>query len=151
MINGGGYPRRHFSRDCHYASTVVHVCDVFDALHTERPYRAAWPSAKALHYIERRAGREFDPLVANAFIALMRQHERAVGVVGEASPVVPVSASGPRRTAGLLSAIAFPPPAATTPDAGAAVATAEDSGAVATAAPPSPPSDHSPNGHPTGG
>jgi putative nucleotidyltransferase with HDIG domain len=33
MINGGGYPVRHFSRDCHYASTLVHVCDVFDALH----------------------------------------------------------------------------------------------------------------------
>ena len=47
-----------FPRDCHYASTVVHVCDVYDALHTDRPYRAAWPSAKALHYIQRRAERE---------------------------------------------------------------------------------------------
>ena len=78
MINGGGYPRRHFSRDCHYASTVVHVCDVYDALHTDRPYRAAWPSAKALHYIERRAEREFDPGVAGAFIALMRKNERGL-------------------------------------------------------------------------
>jgi putative nucleotidyltransferase with HDIG domain len=78
MINGGGYPRRHFARDCHYASTVVHVCDVYDALHTERPYRAAWPSAKALHYIERRAEREFDPAVAGAFIGLMRKNERGL-------------------------------------------------------------------------
>lgn len=78
MINGGGYPRRHFARDCHYASTVVHVCDVYDALHTDRPYRAAWPSAKALHYIERRAEREFDPVVAGAFITLMRKNERGL-------------------------------------------------------------------------
>jgi putative nucleotidyltransferase with HDIG domain len=78
MINGGGYPRRHFARDCHYASTVVHVCDVYDALHTDRPYRAAWPSAKALHYIERRAEREFDPAVAGAFIGLMRKNERGL-------------------------------------------------------------------------
>jgi putative nucleotidyltransferase with HDIG domain len=78
MINGGGYPRRHFARDCHYASTVVHVCDVYDALHTDRPYRAAWPSAKALHYIERRAEREFDPAVAGTFIALMRKNERGL-------------------------------------------------------------------------
>jgi putative nucleotidyltransferase with HDIG domain len=148
MINGGGYPHRHFSRDCHYASTVVHVCDVFDALHTERPYRAAWPSAKALHYIERRAGREFDPLVANAFIALMRQHERAVGVVGEASPVMPVGAPSQRRTGSLLSAMAFPPPGATDTDAAAA---ADDDHAVATAAPPTPASSHSSNGQPTGG
>lgn len=88
MINGGGYPRRHFARDCHYASTVVHVCDVYDALHTDRPYRAAWPSAKALHYIERRAEREFDPTIANTFIALMRKNERAVFFVDESTPVV---------------------------------------------------------------
>jgi len=84
-INGGGYPRRHFARDCHYASTVVHVCDVYDALHTDRPYRAAWPSAKALHYIERRADREFDPAVANAFIALMRKNERGLDAKGVAN------------------------------------------------------------------
>jgi putative nucleotidyltransferase with HDIG domain len=85
MINGGGYPRRHFARDCHYASTVVHVCDVYDALHTDRPYRAAWPSAKALHYIERRAEREFDPAVARAFIALMRKSERGLDAKGVAN------------------------------------------------------------------
>jgi putative nucleotidyltransferase with HDIG domain len=88
MINGGGYPRRHFARDCHYASTLVHVCDVFDALHTDRPYRAAWPSAKALHYIERRAEREFEPTMAASFIALMRKNERAVISIDETTPVV---------------------------------------------------------------
>ena len=46
MIDGGGYPRRHVQRDCHHASTLVHVCDVYDALRTDRPYRAAWPSVR---------------------------------------------------------------------------------------------------------
>jgi putative nucleotidyltransferase with HDIG domain len=87
MINGGGYPHRHFTRACHYASTVVHVCDVYDALHTDRPYRAAWPSAKALHYIERRADREFDPTVVAAFLTLMRKNERNLEVAGIASVV----------------------------------------------------------------
>jgi putative nucleotidyltransferase with HDIG domain len=85
MINGGGYPHRHFTRDCHYASTVVHVCDVYDALHTDRPYRAAWPSAKALYYIERRAAREFAPAVVTAFITLMRKNERNLETAGVAS------------------------------------------------------------------
>lgn len=76
-IDGGGYPRRRFSRDCHYASTVVHVCDVYDALRTDRPYRPAWTSARALEYIERRSGKEFDPEIAEAFASLMRHHERA--------------------------------------------------------------------------
>ena len=52
MLNGGGYPAFHFVRDTHYASRLVHVCDVYDALCTNRPYRAAWTSAKALDYIE---------------------------------------------------------------------------------------------------
>src|SRR5262249_25477819 len=73
-------------RDCHYASTLVHVCDVFDALHTDRPYRPAWPSAKALHYLERRADREFDPTMASTFINLMRKNERAIILVNETTP-----------------------------------------------------------------
>jgi putative nucleotidyltransferase with HDIG domain len=32
MINGGGYPDRHYRCDCHKASALVHVCDVYDAL-----------------------------------------------------------------------------------------------------------------------
>ena len=99
MINGGGYPRRHFARDCHYASTLIHVCDVYDALHTDRPYRAAWPSAKALHYIERRAEREFDPTMAAAFIGLMRKNERAIMRVGDTTPITGPGA--PRPSGGI--------------------------------------------------
>lgn len=87
MINGGGYPHRHFNRDCHYASTLVHVCDVFDALHTDRPYRPAWSSADAVAYIERRSGTEFDPLIAEAFASMMRRNHGALGKVAEHEPV----------------------------------------------------------------
>jgi putative nucleotidyltransferase with HDIG domain len=87
MINGGGYPHRHFNRDCHYASTLVHVCDVFDALHTDRPYRAAWSSVDAVAYIERRAGTEFDPLIAEAFASMMRRNHDSLGKVSEDEPV----------------------------------------------------------------
>lgn len=94
MINGGGYPNRHFNRDCHYASTLVHVCDVFDALHTDRPYRPAWGSADAIAYIERRAGTEFDPLIAEAFASMMRRNHEALGKVTEEEPVSAVRGSG---------------------------------------------------------
>lgn len=79
MIDGGGYPRMHFRRDCHYASRVVHVCDVFDALCTDRPYRAAWEIERALTYIEERSGTEFDGEIAQRFTTMMRRFEtRAV-------------------------------------------------------------------------
>ena len=78
MIDGGGYPRCHFKRACHPASVLVHVCDVYDALRTNRPYRGAWESAKVLSYIEERAGSEFDPDVAGKFVRMMRELEDRV-------------------------------------------------------------------------
>ena len=78
MLNGGGYPKRHFERDCHKASKLVHVCDVFDALRTKRPYRDAWETERVLGYLEEKSGSEFDPDVALPFIKLMREMEGKV-------------------------------------------------------------------------
>lgn len=91
MLDGeGGYPRLRFNRECHFASRVVHVCDVYDALRTRRPYREAWPSEKVLDYIEERAGHEFDPDIARAFIRMMRLWDRRLAVLESAdAPVQP--------------------------------------------------------------
>ena len=75
MIDRGGYPHHRPGRECHHASVLVHVCDVFDALRTHRPYRAAWGTADILGYIERRVGSEFDPDVAHAFIRMLKECE----------------------------------------------------------------------------
>ena len=72
MINGHGYPRFRYPRDTHFASRLVHVCDVFDALCTARPYREAWPIEVALAYMEERTGLDFDPELSEAFTAMMR-------------------------------------------------------------------------------
>lgn len=85
MIDGGGYPCRHFRRECHSASKLVHVCDVFDALRTRRPYRDAWETERALTYIEERAGIEFDPSLARNFVQMMRQWERRTAVMHSGS------------------------------------------------------------------
>lgn len=78
MIDGGGYPQVRFRRDCHYASRVVHICDVFDALCTDRPYRAAWEIERTLDYIEERAGTEFDSEIASVFTDMMRRLDSRV-------------------------------------------------------------------------
>src|SRR5438270_2932937 len=78
MINGHGYPTRHYHRDCHKASNLVHVCDVYDALRTKRPYRDSWESERVLTYIEERAGTEFEPAAASAFVRMMRKVEGGV-------------------------------------------------------------------------
>ena len=78
MLNGGGYPRCHYHRDCHHASHLVHVCDVYDALRTNRPYRRAWEPARVLEYIEEGSGTEFEPTSARAFVEMMRKVEGKV-------------------------------------------------------------------------
>jgi putative nucleotidyltransferase with HDIG domain len=91
MINGHGYPTCHYRRDCHKASKLVHVCDVYDALRTKRPYRDAWEAERVLTYIEERAGTEFEPDAASAFVTMMRKVERGV----QHSPLPPANGSAP--------------------------------------------------------
>jgi putative nucleotidyltransferase with HDIG domain len=81
MIDGGGYPTMKYRRDCHYASKVVHVCDVYDALRTHRPYRAAWESERVMSYLQEKAGTEFDAEIANSFVMMMSKWEKQVTVV----------------------------------------------------------------------
>jgi putative nucleotidyltransferase with HDIG domain len=71
--DGTGYPVLHYPRQAHQASRLVHVCDVYDALRTRRPYRDAWSSEEALEYIAGRVAGEFDPAMAASFIEMMRR------------------------------------------------------------------------------
>ncbi|HET7372364.1 MAG TPA: HD domain-containing phosphohydrolase [Gemmatimonadaceae bacterium] len=72
MLNGGGYPTLHYDRACTLASRLVHVCDVYDALCTRRPYRDAWSSDAAKAYLDERAGIEFDRDLVAAFLKMLR-------------------------------------------------------------------------------
>lgn len=71
-IDGKGYPRMHFERGCHLASRLVHVCDIYDALSTNRPYRKPWTTEQVLNYIEERAGTEVDPEMSRTFATMVR-------------------------------------------------------------------------------
>jgi putative nucleotidyltransferase with HDIG domain len=83
LLNGGGYPKLHYKRDCATASRLVHVCDVFDALGTTRPYREAWPIDDVFAYLEARVGTEFDPDLVSAFIRTMKQGRAQIRVLTE--------------------------------------------------------------------
>jgi putative nucleotidyltransferase with HDIG domain len=86
MLNGGGYPSMHYNRECTIASRLVHVCDVFDALSTKRPYRDAWPTEKTVSYLEERAGLEFDHDIVAAFLRTLREGETRVRLLTEEEP-----------------------------------------------------------------
>ena len=96
MLNGDGYPTMRFRRDCHFGSKLVHVCDVYDALRTTRPYRDAWPQERTVAYLEGRSGVEFDPEVVMAFTRMMRQMEPQLAVMrDERAPLTEAPAPSP--------------------------------------------------------
>lgn len=106
MLNGGGYPAVHYARECTLASRLVHVCDVFDALSTTRPYRDAWPQDKVLSYLEERSGSEFDPALVAPFTRMMLEGAAQVRVLREAvsAATVPQPAVDPAAVDASLAA-----------------------------------------------
>lgn len=70
-FNGlGGYPKLSYPRGTHYASRIVHVSDIYDAISSRRPYHDPWPREKALGLIRTLAGVELDPHIADAFLTM---------------------------------------------------------------------------------
>jgi len=70
--DGTGYPRGLRGEQIPLAARIFAVVDVWDALRSDRPYRAAWPSEKAREHIRAAAGSHFDPEVVAAFLNLAR-------------------------------------------------------------------------------
>jgi putative two-component system response regulator len=68
--DGAGYPDGLAGEAIPLEARIVAVADVYDALTSDRPYRAAWPLARVRAEIAQEAGTHFDPRVARAFLEL---------------------------------------------------------------------------------
>lgn len=66
-FDGTGYPNGLRGEAIPRNARIFAVVDVFDALTSARPYKAAMPLAEALVILERDAGGHFDPAVVAAF------------------------------------------------------------------------------------
>lgn len=66
--DGTGYPRGLAGEAIPLAARIVAVADVFDALTSERPYKAAWPVDRAIAHLESNAGTHFDRNCVAAFM-----------------------------------------------------------------------------------
>jgi len=73
--DGTGYPRGLKGEEIPFAARLFAVVDVYDALTSDRPYRAAWSKEKALQYISEQSGKHFDPRVVDAFLSLLQTGE----------------------------------------------------------------------------
>lgn len=73
--DGSGYPNGLKGEEIPVYGRIVAVADVFDALTHARPYKRAWPIAKALEEVARLSGTHFDPKIVEVFLALMGYQE----------------------------------------------------------------------------
>ncbi|MBB6015147.1 HD-GYP domain-containing protein [Deinococcus radiopugnans] len=75
--DGQGYPAGKAGQAISLAGRLFALCDVYDALTSERPYKVAWTSQAALAEIEAQAGRHFDPELTRLFLQVMGQDQSA--------------------------------------------------------------------------
>jgi len=73
--DGKGYPDGLKESDIPLGARIVAVADAFDAMTSERPYRAALSREQALEELKKGRGTQFDPDVTDAFISLMGKQE----------------------------------------------------------------------------
>ena len=71
-IDGNGYPFGLKGEDITLPAKIVAVCDVYDALISERPYKEPMPKNKAISIIEESAGTHFDPEVVKVFLQVIQ-------------------------------------------------------------------------------
>lgn len=69
--DGSGYPNGLVGEAIPIEARIVAIADVFDALTSVRPYKAAWTIEDTTRYIEQESGKHFDPVLVIAFGAAL--------------------------------------------------------------------------------
>ena len=77
--DGAGYPDGLEGEATPVGSRIIAVCDAFDAMRSDRPYKAAVGIEDALAELRRCAGTQFDPVVVEAYCSVMADELAAVG------------------------------------------------------------------------
>ncbi len=69
--DGDGYPNGLAGEQIPLASRIVFVCDAYDAMTSDRPYRDAMTPAAATDELRRSAGTQFDPTAVAALLSVL--------------------------------------------------------------------------------
>ena len=84
--DGTGYPYELRGEDIPLVARIFALVDVWDSLRSDRPFRKGWPEDKIKQHIYDRAGKQFDPDLADKFLKLLEvvkrrqtEAERALG------------------------------------------------------------------------
>ena len=93
-LDGRGYPHRLAGHEVPLLGRIICLADCFDAMTSNRTYRAAMPIEAAMAEVRRCAGTQFDPMLAEKLLELdlveiMRSIRNPQTVLNEGGAVVP--------------------------------------------------------------
>jgi diguanylate cyclase (GGDEF)-like protein/putative nucleotidyltransferase with HDIG domain len=71
--DGKGYPQGLAGEDIPIEARMLALCDTYDAMTSGRPYRPALSRIEALHDIDLNAGAQFDPVLTDTFVRMMKR------------------------------------------------------------------------------
>jgi HD-GYP domain-containing protein (c-di-GMP phosphodiesterase class II) len=77
-FDGDGYPDRLKGEEIPLGSRVIHVCDAFEAMTSNRPYKRAMSLEAALAELRRCSNTQFDERVVDVFIEMVEQGDENV-------------------------------------------------------------------------
>ena len=73
-FGGGGYPRKTAGDAIPLAARIIAAVDAYDAMTQDRAYRVRFDSSDAVAELLRCSPAQFDPIVVNAFLAVLGRH-----------------------------------------------------------------------------
>ncbi len=76
--DGTGYPRGLKGEEIPVSARIFAIIDVWDALRSDRPYRAAWSKEKVFDHILSQSGTHFDPHVVKVFLKVVDSLEKSI-------------------------------------------------------------------------
>lgn len=95
--DGRGYPDVLKGDAIPIMARIISVCDTFDAMTSDRPYRKGLPAEVALQELKKFAGSQFDPKVVAAFLAAFSKGD-IEAILRRANPAqAPTAPTAPRE------------------------------------------------------
>ncbi len=105
-LDGAGYPNGLAGCDLAVGPRILAVCDVYDALVSDRVYREAWSTDRALALLREQAGTAFDPVCVESLARVVAPDAALTSLTGDtgqgrpATPPVAPAPAAPAPTAG---------------------------------------------------